>query len=202
MTRVSRAVMFIALVAVLTSGCDTAERREKGGNGAAMNMQGAAEHADAMLDATIDAVVPQLQWAHHVTTIGSCDVSRRRKIMTIISSERRGNLLGVVERYWKRKGYRITAVRASKERPAIFATSPDGFGISLVFGYAGQANLEVATPCVMKSDVAEPASPPNGPAYPPGGIPTPNVRSAFWSVEEPVRGTGGKGEGGQRTSVS
>ncbi|QGV82558.1 hypothetical protein EIZ62_09050 [Streptomyces ficellus] len=151
-----------------------------------MNMQEAADRADDMLDATIAAVVPELHWAHHNTTAGSCDVSRRRKIMTVVSAERRGNLLGVVERYWTKSGFAITAVRKSKDRPAVFAVSRDGFGISLIFGYAGQATLEVATPCVQKSTVAPPKSPPNGPAYPLGQIPTPNVRSAFWSAEAPL----------------
>ncbi|MGA5165548.1 hypothetical protein [Streptomyces lavendulocolor] len=183
-------------VVVLVSGCAATGASEKGGMEERMNMQAAAEHADAMLDATIGAVVPEVVWAHHVTTTGSCDVSRRRKIMTIVSPQRRGAFLGVVERYWKNRGYIVTAVRASEERPAIFARSPEGFGISLIFGHAGQAFFEVATPCVTKSDVAEPTSVPNGPAYPLGEIPTPNVRSAFWSAEVPVGGTGrGEGEG-------
>nr|WP_107420940.1 hypothetical protein [Streptomyces sp. CB03234] len=154
-----------------------------------MDMQDAAEHADAMLDTTIKAVVPEIQWTHHNTTTGSCDVSRRRKVMTIISDERRGSFLGVIERFWKESGYKITAVRKSVDRPAIFAESPDGFGISLVFGHAGQAVFEVATPCVQQSEVAEPTTKPNGPAYPLGKIPTPNVRSDFWSAETPVPGS-------------
>ncbi len=106
--------------------------------------------------------------------------------MTIISERRRGNFLGVIERFWQKSGYEITTVRKSKDRPAIFARSPDGFGISLVFGYQGQAAFEVATPCVQKSEVSDPEAKPNGPEYPLGQVPTPNVRSDFWSVEIPV----------------
>lgn len=158
-------------------------------------MQAAAEHADAMLDATVGAVVPEIHWVHDKTTSGSCDVSRRRTVMTIISGQRRGAFLGVIQRFWKAHDYDITTVHPSKEHPRMYARSPEGFGISLVFGYKGQAFFEVATPCVTKSDVAEPTSVPNGPAYPLGEIPTPNVRSAFWSAEVPVGGTG-RGEGG------
>lgn len=154
-----------------------------------MDMQGAAEHADAMLDATIKAVQPEIQWTHNVTTSGSCDVSRRRKVMTIISEQRRGNFLGVIERFWKQSGYEITAVRQSKDRPAIFAQSSDGFGISLIFGYQGQAAFEVATPCVQESEVAPPKTKPNGPEYPFDKIPTPNVRSDFWSAGTPAAGS-------------
>jgi hypothetical protein len=172
-----------ALAGVLLAGCGILEG---GGDTAAMDMQGAAERADAVLDATIKAVVPEIQWAHHVTTVGSCDVSRRREVMTIISEQRRGNFLGVIERFWKESGYKITTVRQSKERPAIFAQSPDGFVISLVFGHQGQATFEVATPCVQKSEVSDPKTKPNGPEYPLGEIPVPNVRSEFWSAEAAV----------------
>ncbi|MFF8829951.1 hypothetical protein [Streptomyces sp. NPDC015131] len=105
---------------------------------------------------------------------------------TIISAERRGNFLGLIQRFWESQGYKITTVHAGAERPRMYAKSPDGYGISLVFGHKGQAFFEVATPCVSKSTVAPPTTPPNGPAYPPGEIPTPNVRSAFWSADTPV----------------
>ncbi|GAA2506267.1 hypothetical protein [Streptomyces gobitricini] len=155
-----------------------------------MDMQQAAEQADAMLDATLSAVVPEIHWAHHVTTAGSCNVNRRRTVTTIISEQRRGNFLGVVERFWRKSGYTITSVNRDREMPAIFARSPDGFQLALDVGYKGQVHFEVITPCVAKSDVAEPASEPNGPAYPLGQIPTPNVRSAFWSAEAPVPSSG------------
>ncbi|MFV2118863.1 hypothetical protein ACE14D_10640 [Streptomyces sp. Act-28] len=148
-----------------------------------MDMRQAADHADAMLDETFKAIVPEVEWVHDTTTTGSCDLSRRRTVLTIISEQRRGSFLGVVERFWKKSGYRIIAVNDNKEAPAVYADSPDGFGISVVFGYKGQAFFEVATPCARESEVTDPKTPPNGPTYPPGQIPTPNVRSPFWSVE-------------------
>lgn len=186
-SRAARTAASAALAAVLLTGCGILGGNEEGrGNVAAMDMQQAAERADAMLDATMRAIVPEIQWVHDTTTAGSCDLSRRRTVMTIISEQRRGSFLGVVERFWKKSGYRITAVNDSKEAPALYADSPDGFGISLVFGYKGQAFFEVATPCVKEAEVADSASKPNGPTYPPGEIPTPNVRSDFWSVETPI----------------
>ncbi|MFV2118864.1 hypothetical protein ACE14D_10645 [Streptomyces sp. Act-28] len=152
-----------------------------------MDMQGAADRADTMLDETFKAIVPEVQWTHGTTTTGSCDVVRRRTVLTIISDARRGSFLGLVERAWKAKGYRITAVRAQKESPAVYAVSPDGFGIRLLFGYQGQAFFQVATPCVQESEVADPRTPPNGPAYlPDQKIPTPDIRSDFWSAEAPA----------------
>lgn len=186
-SRVVRAALSVVLATALAAGCGILADSDKDrGRVATMDMQGAADHADAMLDATMKAIVPDVQWDHDTTTAGSCDVVRRRTVTTIISEARRGSFLGVVERFWKKSGYRITDVRKSKEFPAVIALSPDGFGISLEFGYKGQAFFEVASPCVKHSEVAEPKSKPNGPEYPLGEIPTPNVRSDFWSVETPI----------------
>ncbi|MFG2559151.1 hypothetical protein [Streptomyces sp. NPDC048496] len=148
-----------------------------------MNMQGAAEHADRMLDAVLNAIEPEVQWAHGPTTTGSCDISRRRTVMTIVSAERRGSFLGVVDRFWRKSGYRIKAINNSTEVPAIYAQTNAGFGISLVFGGKGQAFFEVDSPCVKESDVAESTTRPNGPAYEDVyPLPRPNVHSDFWSA--------------------
>ncbi|MET9953113.1 hypothetical protein ABZ135_16370 [Streptomyces sp. NPDC006339] len=151
-----------------------------------MNMQAAAARADSLLDATIKAVVPEIQWTHHTWTSGSCTVTRRRKVMTIISEQRRGAFLGVVERFWKKSGYDITGVNRDQEMPAIFAKTPEGFQLTLTVGYEGQIVFRADTPCVAKSAVADPTTPPNGPAHPLGRIPAPNVRSAFWSAAAPL----------------
>ncbi|KIF75751.1 hypothetical protein QR77_21415 [Streptomyces sp. 150FB] len=148
-----------------------------------MNMQEAASRADLMLDDTFAAIKPEVVWTHGVTTAGSCDLSRRRTVMTEISEQRRGALLGLIDRFWRKSGYEITAVNNSEEFPAVYAKSVDGFGISLSIGGKGQAFFEVATPCVEGSAVAEPTTKPNGPDYRGGPIPRPNVRSDFWSAE-------------------
>ncbi|WP_219852920.1 hypothetical protein, partial [Streptomyces solincola] len=126
-----------------------------------MNMQQAAQRADELLDATMGAIVPPVVWTHHITTMTSCSVKRRRKVLTIIAPERLGSFLGVVQRHWQSSGHRITSVNRSRDMPAIFARSPDGFQLALSVGYKGQASFEVATPCVAKSSVAAPRTPPN-----------------------------------------
>ncbi|MEI7030586.1 hypothetical protein [Streptomyces pratensis] len=151
-----------------------------------MNMQQAAERSDALLDSTFNAINPSVQWAHDDTTSGSCDLTRRRAVMTDISEARRGSFLGTVERFWRESGYEIVSVNASQKYPAIFARTPDGFGINVEIADQGQAHFEVNTPCVEKSEVAAPSTPPNGPAYENVEIPRPNVRSDFWSVATPV----------------
>ncbi|WTK95770.1 hypothetical protein OG700_21215 [Streptomyces sp. NBC_01508] len=147
-----------------------------------MNMQEAAERADSILDGTFRAIRPGVKWTHGETTVGSCDLSRRRAVMTIVSERQRGGFLGVVERYWRKSGYEITSVNSSQRFPAIYAKSLDGFGIRLSIGGEGQAFFEVATPCVEKSAVADPTAETDGHNYAGGPIPRPDIRDDFWSA--------------------
>lgn len=130
-----------------------------------MNMQDAADRADVILDEVFEEIHPEVQWTHGPTTIGSCDLTRRRTVMTIVSRERRGSLLGLVDRFWRKSEYRIKAVNRDVEFPAIYAQTKDGFGVSLSIGGEGQAFFEVDSPCVKESEVADPITKPNGPSY-------------------------------------
>ncbi|GGS24901.1 hypothetical protein GCM10010252_74990 [Streptomyces aureoverticillatus] len=147
-----------------------------------MNMQDAADRADAILDGTFTAIKPSVHWTHGESTEGDCGVSRRRAVMTIISEERRGNFFGVVERHWKREGYTRIGVNRSAKSPATYFETPDGFRVRLRIGGDGQAHFEAATPCVDKSSVAPPKAKTVGPNYAGGPIPAPNVHSDFWSA--------------------
>ncbi|WP_318203442.1 hypothetical protein [Streptomyces sp. SCL15-4] len=161
-----------------------------------MDMQEAGVHAEEMLDAIIKVIHPSVEAVPGPSNAAACpdakndstgtgQVTRRRYVVTIISSERRGNFLGVVERYWKKLGYTITSVRNHKEMPAIFATAPNGFRVSLEFGYAGQASFDVVSPCVAESKVTEPSRKPLDPrAVKSNGLPY--VHSDFWSRNAPV----------------
>ncbi|MEV3874133.1 hypothetical protein [Streptomyces sp. NPDC049906] len=147
-----------------------------------MNMQEAADRADAILDGTLAAVKPAVSWTHGETSEGDCDLSRRRAVMTVISEERRGSFLGVVERHWKSEGFSPLGVNASRELPATYFETPDDFRVRLRFGGNGQAFFEVATPCVEQSAVKAPTARTVGPNYAGGPIPSPDVHSEFWSV--------------------
>ncbi|MFE9662429.1 MULTISPECIES: hypothetical protein [unclassified Streptomyces] len=146
-----------------------------------MNMQEAAERADAILDRTLSAVQPAVNWTHGETSEGDCDVSRRRAVMTVISEERRGSFLGVVERHWKGEGFSPLGANASRKMPATYFETPDDFRVRLRFGGNGQAFFEVATPCVERSAVKAPTAETVGPNYAGSPIPAPDVRSDFWS---------------------
>ncbi|TXS34987.1 hypothetical protein [Streptomyces sp. OR43] len=147
-----------------------------------MDMQEAADRADGIMDTTLASIEPPVQWAHGPTTTGSCGVTRRRSVMTIVSDERRGSFLGLVERDWRKHNFKIKGVNNDQDSPAIYAQSQGGFGVSLIFG-GGQAFFEVDSPCVEESAVAESTTAPNGPSY--EGVyplPRPNVHSDFWST--------------------
>ncbi|MBT2404844.1 MULTISPECIES: hypothetical protein [unclassified Streptomyces] len=190
-TRTIRLACAMAVAGALLAGCGLLGGTKQGeGAVAGMDMQGAAERADAMLYATVGAIKPEVEWVHDTTTTGSCDVTRYWTVMTVVSPQRRGNFLGVVESFWKASGYRIKTVNPSKDMPEIYATSPDGFGIMVMFGHEGQAFFEVTSPCVDESKVAAPTKVANGRTYEGDiAIPTPNVRSDFWSAETPAPGT-------------
>lgn len=203
MRRAKRALPLVAVVLALgvpLSGCgsesgsrggDVSTGQESGagsgkenGKEKGMDMQEAAEESDALLDAVLAGIDPEVQWAHGPTTTRACGVTRRRTVMTIVSPERRQTFLDRAETFWRKNDYRIKAVNKDEKFPAVYAVTRSGFGVSVSFRGKGQAFLEADSPCVKKTEVAAPASEPNGPAY--EGVyplPRPNVRSDFWSGE-------------------
>ncbi len=200
MTRVKRArppvavVLFLALaLGGSVSGCggggtsvrdDGVSTGEGSGKERGMDMQEAAERSDAMLDAVLAGIDPDLQWAHGPTTTRACGVTRRRTVMTVVSAERRQTFLDRAETFWRKNDYRIKAVNKDEKFPAVYAVTRSGFGVSVSFRGKGQAFLEADSPCVEESEVAAPTTEPNGPAYKDVyPLPRPNVRSDFWSGE-------------------
>ncbi|MET4927396.1 hypothetical protein P3L51_34400 [Streptomyces sp. PSRA5] len=161
-----------------------------------MNMQEAAERADAIVQQTVDSVKPRLRWNHGPSidkvctdlkndASGTGSVRRRVAIMTIVSEQRRGSLLGVVERGWKSRGYEITSVDTDHDLPAIYAATPEGFRMSVAVAGEGQFFFSITTPCFTESDVADPKTPPNTP-HREGGYPQrPDFHDDFWSAPTP-----------------
>ncbi|MFF2013289.1 hypothetical protein ACFVWY_30090 [Streptomyces sp. NPDC058195] len=182
MTGRFRGMMTALVLGVLLTGCTG------GASVDGMNMQEAASRADEIMDATVNDIKPQVEWVYGPTTKGSCSVTRRRAVMTIVSRVRRGNFLGVVERMWGSRDYRIKSVNNDMDFPAIFAQTRDGFGVALIVGGEGQVFFEVDSPCVEESEVVGPVAEP-GRQLPVGTeiIPRPNIHSDFWS------GAGGGG---------
>ncbi|MFD7188661.1 hypothetical protein [Streptomyces sp. NPDC059914] len=175
--------VILAAGMLLAAGCGAGG--DSTNRGVRMDMQEAATRADDILDGTFAAIKPAVHWTHGRSTEGSCDVQRRRAVMTIISKERRGSFLGVIERYWASKGYKQLSVNTS-EIPAMYYRTPDQFNVRVLIGSNGQAFFEVATPCVDRSEVAPPKAETVGPNYADGKIPFPDVTSDFWSAKSPL----------------
>ncbi|MFH0241608.1 hypothetical protein ACGRHY_04025 [Streptomyces sp. HK10] len=187
------------------SGCGIAKETGKTVEEPAMSMQEAAEEADKIISSTMRAVKPPITWAHSVSSESSCGtsgedigtgaVTRRAAVLTVISGERRGSFLGVLERHWKKSGYEITNVRNHPDNPAMFAATPDDFRMSMEVGYKGQAFLDVTTPCMTESEVAPPRPAPSGPEYTGEKPPLPDRHSDFWSARAPVPSGGPEADG-------
>lgn len=175
----------ISLLALLLSGCGMTGSPSSSTEGPPkMNLQEAADRADRILDETFAAIKPPVQWTHRYSMPGDCYVDRDRAVMTIISAGRRGSFLGVLERHWKSKGYSLVA--SSPNGLVAHFKTQDGFQLEVLIGPNGQAHLSVTTPCVEKSDVSQPTSEPGGPDYSKKELPSPNVKSTFWSSEAPL----------------
>ncbi|MFI8963726.1 hypothetical protein ACIGO8_16615 [Streptomyces sp. NPDC053493] len=180
-------------VVLLLAGCGTAAGGHTGSGGNTgsgekekpkMNMQQAAERADQILDETMAAIVPPVQWTHRQTMPGNCSTDRARTVMTIISEQRRSAFLGLVDRHWRSKGYAFRAT--SVDKLSAHYLTPDGFQLEVLIGWKGQAHFEITTPCVDKSEVLPPTTPPNGPDYSNQPPTAPNVTSDFWSSTTPL----------------
>lgn len=190
-------VLFVALAMTTLSGCGLA------GNSSGpeeetlkVNMQQAGELAEQLLDSTVASVTPAVEARRGPSSdpictdfkndaTGTGQVKRGRYVVTVISAERRGSFMGVIERHWKKEGYEITAVRPHKEKPAIFARTPEGFQLTATIGHAGQAFFSVSSPCVTESEVTEPPMPTLTPGSPEAeGLPY--IKSPFWSAKTPV----------------
>lgn len=175
----ARLAIVAILLGTLLAGCT-------GGRGGDMDMQDAAERADGMLDSVLAEIEPSVLWVHGPTTTGSCTVTRRRTVMTVVSAQRRGSLLGVVDRFWRKSGYRVTAINSHIDAPAIYVKTQDGFQVSLTVADKGQVHFDVDSPCVRRSEVADSTSRATAFLDPEAQlIPRPNIHSDFWSAGAP-----------------
>jgi hypothetical protein len=187
----------LALTALLVAGCGTGTDDAGSPGDPQVNMKEAAQSADELILHTFQAVKPPLEWTHDTSDHGSCNgkdsgvgnVVRRAVVMTKVSPARRGALLGVIERYWKNQGYKITDVNPHRDFPEMYAENQDALlRTSLIVGGEGQFFIEVETACVTTSEVPDPpAEQANGTSYYGQQVPRPNVESDFWSSDTPIK---------------
>ncbi|MFJ2394944.1 hypothetical protein ACIOTI_19595 [Streptomyces sp. NPDC087843] len=116
----------IALITLSVASCSTSVGDSRNTKGSSkMDMEEAADAADRLVHQTLSAVKPPIEWTHDTSDDGSCDgessdygdVTRRAVVMTKVSRARRGALIGIIERYWKKGGHKITDVNSDEEFP-------------------------------------------------------------------------------------
>ncbi|MGW2839701.1 hypothetical protein ACWCWD_18090 [Streptomyces sp. NPDC001493] len=186
------------LLAVVLAACTSDDtNRAQGERRPTLDMEQAGQRAEDILDGTLAAVRPSVAWSHGSPVEAACSaglneptgtttVTRSRNILTVVSDERRGNLLGAVQRYWKEKGFTIQSVNSDASMPSIRAKAPDGFAVALEVGSIGNVSVSAGLSCAANSAVTYPAGTPGVPGGPKAEEVRPGERSAFWSSSEPL----------------
>ncbi|MEU7551929.1 hypothetical protein AB0B01_06095 [Streptomyces sp. NPDC044571] len=160
-----------------------------------MDMQQAGEGSEKILDDTLAAIQPPVEWVYGAPLQEACStdlneptgrttVTRSRNIMTVVSPHRRGSLLGVVQRHWEQQGFKVTSVRNDESMPWVRASRPDGFTVSLQVGSVGNVFISASFACAQDSAMTYPAGTPGRPGGPRAEELRPRERSEFWSAEE------------------
>lgn len=197
------ALLVVALAACGTSGGQNGTERQgkkeqKEQKAPTMDMQQAGQRSEAILDGTLAAIRPPVKWAYGAPAEAACStglneptdtttVTRSRNILTVVSEQRRGNLLGLVQRYWERQGFRVVSVNSDKDMPRIRARDADGFIVSLEVGSVGNVSVSAGLSCAENSAMTYPTGTPGHPGGPKAEELRPREHSAFWSSSESLR---------------
>ncbi|WP_371772903.1 hypothetical protein [Streptomyces sp. NBC_01438] len=183
----------VVVVVVLAACQGEAEPEEP-----AMDMQQAGQRAEVILDGTMAAIHPSVKWARGTPMeqpcstglnrpTGTTTVVRSRNILTVVSEQRRGELLEQVRRYWKQQGAQDFSVKSDKSMLWIRATAADGFSLSLQVGSIGNVFADAGLSCAEDSDTTYPPGTPGQPGGSKKEELTPREHSDFWSSGDPRR---------------
>ncbi|WP_371629367.1 hypothetical protein OG892_14455 [Streptomyces sp. NBC_00341] len=183
----------VLLVVVLAACQGEAEPEEP-----AIDMQQAGQRAEVILDGTMAAIHPSVKWVHGTPAESACStglnrptgtttVFRSRNILTVVSKERRGELLEQVRRYWKQQGARDFSVFSDKDVPRIRARTTDGLAVILQVGSIGNVSVEAGLSCVEDSAMTYPTGTPGQPGGSKKEELMPREHSDFWSSGGPRR---------------
>ncbi|MFB8212463.1 hypothetical protein [Streptomyces sp. NPDC056010] len=182
-----RRLLGCVLLTVALIGCDAAREEPK------MDMQQAGERAEGILDGTMAAIRPPVAWSYGNPSDTACStglneptgtttVFRSRNITTVVSEQRRDELLKQVREYWERKGARDFTVRSGKGMPRMRARTTDGFAVTLQVGSIGNVFIEAGISCAEDSEMTYPKGTPGLPGGPDEPDLRPRQRSAYWSA--------------------
>lgn len=107
-------------------------------------------------------------------------------ILTVVSKERRGDLLEQVRRYWKQQGVRDFDINSDKDMPRMRATTADEFTVILQVGSRQRLRRSGSRLCRgLRYDLSNrDTRPARGPKK---EELTPREHSDFWSSGDPRR---------------
>ncbi|MFJ1923629.1 hypothetical protein [Streptomyces sp. NPDC088131] len=193
MSRSVRLLESVLLVVVLAA-CQSKAKQEE----PAMDMQQAGQRSEAILDGTMAAIHPSVNWARGTPTESACStglnrptgtttVVRSRNILTVVSEQRRGELVEQVRRYWEQQGFRDFDVDHDKRMPQIRATTADELVVTLEVGSIGNVFITAGFGCAEDSDMTYPPGTPGQPGGSKKEELTPREHSDFWSSGDPRR---------------
>ncbi|MGC5401386.1 hypothetical protein ACPXCP_37305 [Streptomyces sp. DT20] len=179
------------LLVVVLAACQGKAKQEE----PAMDMQQAGQRSEAILGGTMAAIRPPVKWVFGTPMeqpcstdlnrpTGTTTVVRSRNILTVVSEQRRGELLEQVRRYWEQQGAQEFSVKSDKNMPWIRATTADGFSLSLQVGSIGNVFVDVGLSCAEDSEMTYPAGTPGQPGGSKKEELTPREHSDFWSSGE------------------
>ncbi|MFE7579905.1 hypothetical protein ACFU5Z_34675 [Streptomyces sp. NPDC057521] len=185
-----RRLLGCVLLSVALIGCDAAREEPK------MDMQQAGERAEGILDGTMAAIRPPVAWSYGNPSDTACStglneptgtttVIRSRNITTVVSEERRDELLKQVREYWEQRGARDFTVHSGKGMPRIRARTADGFAVILQVGSIGNVFIEAGISCVEDSEMTYPRDTPGVPGSSVETDGLPRKYSAHWSETAP-----------------
>ncbi|MFK0099397.1 hypothetical protein [Streptomyces sp. NPDC091040] len=174
---------------MLLTACQGGKEREE----PKMDMQQAGERAEEILDGTVAAIRPPVAWSYGNPSDTACStglndptgtttVFRSRNITTVVSEQRRVELLKQVREYWEQHGARDFTVRSGKGMPRMRARTADGFAVILQVGSIGNVFIEAGISCVEDSEMTYPKGTPGLPGGPDEPDLTPHEHSSYWSA--------------------
>ncbi|WP_329025720.1 hypothetical protein [Streptomyces sp. NBC_01423] len=187
--RSSARLLGCVLLAVFLTACQAGKEQEE----PKVDMQHAGQRAEKILDDTMQAIQPPVKWVRGVAMESACStglneptgtttVMRGRKILTVISGNRRGELLAMIQRHWERQGFRNFDVDHDEKMPQIRATAADGLTVILDVGNIGNVYIDAGYGCVRDSEMTYPKGTPGHPGGPEEPERIPHEHSPYWSA--------------------
>ncbi|MFI6447351.1 hypothetical protein [Kitasatospora sp. NPDC050543] len=129
-----------------------------------MEASTARDEFKALLDDTLQAITPSVKWRDNGVNVEPeqtfdnkdrdvATAKMSRHVLTRFSPEKVGSLLGVVERRWKERGYKVEFVNPNA--PSMQVTTSKGYRLTLTVGGGDErkvASFDVSVDNVKVTD--------------------------------------------------